>query len=150
MPRAIRSAARQTYPATEILVEFKRPPIETFGEIVPNTSAHLRMRVDPDISIALGVRVKTPGERMTGSDVELALTEQAADNMPPYERLLGDAMRGQNELFAREDLVEAQWRAVEPILGNATPLYEYAPGTWGPDEASPLIADDGPWSNPKV
>jgi len=150
VPIYIRAGKMLPVTATEILVEFKRPPIETFGEIVPNTSAHLRMRVDPDISIALGVRVKTPGERMTGSDVELALTEQAADNMPPYERLLGDAMRGQNELFAREDLVEAQWRAVEPILGNATPLYDYEPGTWGPDEANRLIADDGPWSNPRV
>ena len=98
----------------------------------------------------MGVRVKTPGEQMTGSDVELTLTEQAADDMPPYERLLGDAMRGQNELFARQDLVEAQWRAVEPILGNATPLYDYEPGTWGPGEANPLIADDGSWGNPKV
>jgi glucose-6-phosphate 1-dehydrogenase len=150
VPIYIRAGKMLPVTATEILVEFKRPPIETFGEIVPNTSAHLRMRIDPDISIAMGVRVKTPGERMIGSDVELTLTEQAADNMPPYERLLGDAMRGQNELFAREDLVEAQWRAVEPILGNATPFYNYAPGTWGPDEADQLIADDGPWSNPKV
>jgi glucose-6-phosphate 1-dehydrogenase len=146
----IRAGKMLPVTATEIFVEFKRPPIETFGEIVPSTSAHLRMRIDPDICIAMGVRVKTPGERMTGSDVELALTEQAADDMPPYERLLGDAMRGQNELFARQDLVEAQWRAVEPILGNATPLYDYEPGTWGPDEANQLIADDGPWSNPKV
>jgi glucose-6-phosphate 1-dehydrogenase len=150
VPVYIRAGKMLPVTATEIFVEFKRPPIETFGEIVPGTSAHLRMRIDPDISIAMGVRVKTPGERMTGSDVELALTEQAADDMPPYERLLGDAMRGQNELFSRQDLVEAQWRAVEPILGNATPLYDYEPGTWGPDEANQLIADDGPWSNPKV
>src|SRR5271163_2277357 len=150
MPIYIRAGKMLPVTATEILVEFKRPPIETFGEIVPSTSAHLRMRINPDISIAMGVRVKTPGERMIGSDVELTLTEQAADDMPPYERLLGDAMRGQNELFARQDMVEAQWRTVEPILGNATPVYGYAPGTWGPDEANHLIADDGPWGNPKV
>ena len=108
--------------ATEVFVEFKRPPMETFGEIVPGTSVHLRMRISPDIAIGMGVRVKTPGERMTGKDVELALTQQAADDMPPYERLLGDAMRGQSELFARQDLVEAQWRAVEPILGKCHAL----------------------------
>jgi glucose-6-phosphate 1-dehydrogenase len=150
VPIYIRAGKMLPVTATEILVEFKRPPIETYGEIVPSSSAHLRMRIDPDISIAMGVRVKTPGERMIGSDVELTLTEQAADDMPPYERLLGDAMRGQNELFAREDLVEAQWRAVEPILGNAAPLYDYEPGTWGPGEANQLIADYGPWGNPKV
>ena len=150
VPVYIRAGKMLPVTATEIFVEFKRPPIETFGEIVPTSSAHLRMRVSPDIAIGMGVRVKTPGERMTGSDVELSLTEQAADDMPPYERLLGDAMRGQSELFARQDLVEAQWRAVEPILGNVTPFYHYDPGTWGPDEAQQLIAKDGPWINPKL
>ncbi|MGC2057171.1 MAG: glucose-6-phosphate dehydrogenase [Candidatus Sulfotelmatobacter sp.] len=149
VPVYIRAGKVLPITATEIFVEFKRPPIETFGEVVPASSAHLRMRVSPDIAIGMGVRVKTPGERMTGSDVELSLTEQAANDMPPYERLLGDAMRGQSELFARQDLVEAQWRAVEPILGNVTPFYHYDPGTWGPDEAQQLIASDGPWINPR-
>jgi glucose-6-phosphate 1-dehydrogenase len=149
VPVYIRAGKMLPVTATEIFVEFKRPPIETFGEIIPASSAHLRMRVSPDIAIGMGVRVKTPGERMTGRDVELSLTEQAADDMPPYERLLGDAMRGQSELFARQDLVDAQWRAVEPILGNVTPFYHYDPGTWGPDEAQQLIASDGPWINPK-
>lgn len=149
VPVYIRAGKMLPITATEIFVEFKRPPIETFGEIIPASSAHLRMRVSPDIAIGMGVRVKTPGERMTGSDEELSLTEQAADDMPPYERLLGDAMRGQSELFARQDLVEAQWRAVEPILGNVTPFYHYDPGTWGPDEAQQLIASDGPWINRK-
>ncbi len=108
------------------------------------------MRISPDIAIGMGVRVKTPGERMTGKDVELALTEQAADDMPPYERLLGDALRGQSDLFARQDLVDAQWRVVEHILGNVTPFYQYEPGTWGPDEVQQLIASDGPWIDPKV
>jgi len=79
--------------------------------------------ISPDIAIGMGVRVKTPGEQMTGSDVELTLTEQAADDRPPYQRLLGDAMRGLTELFTRQDVVEAQWRAVDPILGNVTPVH---------------------------
>ena len=91
VPVYIRAGKMLPVTATEIFVEFKRPPMETFRETVPASSAHLRMRVSPDIAIGMGVRVKTPGERMTGSDVELSLTEQAADDMPPYERLLGDA-----------------------------------------------------------
>ena len=150
VPIYIRAGKMLPVTATEIFVEFKRPPMETFGEIVPGNSAHLRMRISPDIAIGMGVRVKTPGERMTGSDVELALTEQAADDTPPYQRLLADAMRGLTDLFARQDLVEAQWRAVEPILGNVTPLYHYEPGAWGPEEAHQLIAGDGPWIDPKV
>jgi glucose-6-phosphate 1-dehydrogenase len=149
VPIYIRAGKMLPVTATEIFVEFKRPPMETFFEIVPSTSAHLRMRIEPDIAIAMGVRVKTPGERMTGNDVELSVTQQPACDMPPYERLLGDALRGQSELFARQDLIEAQWRAVEPILGNVTPFYTYEPGTWGPDEANQLIASDGPWMSPK-
>jgi glucose-6-phosphate 1-dehydrogenase len=57
-------------------------------------------------------------------------------------------MRGNGELFARQDLVEAQWRIVQPILDNVTPVYVYEPNTWGPDESNPLIGADGPWINP--
>ena len=135
---------------TEALVEFKRPPRETFAEHVPNSSAHMRIRVTPDMTIALGLRVKTPGEKMFGRDVELELHRQAAEDMPPYERLLGDASRGNSELFSRQDLVEAQWRIVDPVLGNVTPVYSYEPGTWGPDEANQLIGSDGPWVNIKL
>jgi glucose-6-phosphate 1-dehydrogenase len=150
VPVFIRAGKELPMSATEVVVEFKRPPRETFGELVPAKSAHMRLRVSPDISIALGVRVKVPGERMLGSDVELMLQRQAAADEPPYERLLGDAMRGIGELFARQDLVEAQWRAVQPILGNVTPLYNYEPGSWGPDEAQQLIGADGPWINPQA
>ena len=51
------------------------------------------------------------------------LTEQAASELtPPYQRLLGDAMRGDNELFGRQDIVDAQWRIVEPILDDPAAL----------------------------
>ncbi len=136
--------------STEVVVEYKRPPRETFGEIVPPLSAHMRMRISPDISIALGLRVKVPGERMVGNDRELHLTRQAAADMPPYQRLLGDAMEGNAELFTRQDIVEAQWRIVEPVLDNVTPAYPYATGSWGPDEAVPLIGSYGPWLNPRT
>lgn len=150
VPIYIRAGKMLPIRCTEALVEFKRPPKETFGELVPATSAHLRMRVSPDITIGLGVRMKIPGERMVGRDVELNLHRQAADDTPPYERLLGDASRGNSELFSRQDLVEEQWRIVQPVLGNVAPLYSYKPGTWGPEEAYQLIGNDGPWMNPET
>ena len=91
----------------------------------------MRIRISPDVTIGLGVRVKLPGERMIGEDVEMILTEQAADLMPPYQRLLWDAMRGVGELFGRDDIIDAQWRIVEPVLDDATPVYPYAAGSWG-------------------
>jgi glucose-6-phosphate 1-dehydrogenase len=106
------------------------------------------MRISPDVNIAMGVRVKLPGERMVGEDVEMILTQHAPNLLPPYQRLLGDAMRGVGELFGRDDIVDAQWRIVEPVLDDATPVYSYEPGSWGPEEAEALMGGDGPWRNP--
>ena len=148
VPIYIRAGKRLAVTATEVLVEFKRPPRETFGEIVPSLSAHMRMRISPDIKIAMGLRVKVPGDRMVGSDVELTLARQTMGDMPPYQRLLGDALEGNSELFTRQDIVEAQWRVVEPVLGNVTPVYPYEVGSWGPLEAQQLIGSAGPWYDP--
>jgi len=147
VPIFIRCGKKLATTSTEVFVEFRRPPRETFGEIVPVLSSHMRMRISPDVTISMGLRVKKPGERMAGQDVELIFVRRPAEDMPPYQRLLGDAMRGSAELFAREDSVEAQWRVVDGILGDVTPLYTYTPGSWGPEEAYQLIGKHGPWLN---
>jgi len=146
-PFYVRAGKRLPLTATEVVVEFRRPPLEVFGELVGSRSNHLRLRLSPDMRIALGMRVKVAGEQMVGEDVELVATDQPGEDRPAYERLLGDALEGDGELFAREDTVEAEWQVVEPILGDAAPLYEYEPGTWGPEEADQLRTDGG-WSNP--
>jgi glucose-6-phosphate 1-dehydrogenase len=147
VPIYVRAGKRLPLTATEVVVEFRRPPLEVFGELVGSRSNHLRLRLSPDMRIALGMRVKVAGEQMVGEDVELVATDRQGEDRPAYERLLGDALEGDGELFAREDTVEAEWQVVEPILGDAAPLYEYEPGTWGPEEADQLRTDGG-WSNP--
>ncbi|HJV65510.1 MAG TPA: glucose-6-phosphate dehydrogenase [Geomonas sp.] len=149
VPFYIRAGKCLPVTSTTVTVSFKRPPRETFGEIVPAFSNHLRFRLSPDVLIGLGIRVKVPGERRVGEDVELVAAQSEGDAMSPYERLLGDAMRGDSSLFASESTVEAQWRIVDPVLGNLTPLYFYEPGSWGPPEADQVIARDGIWYNPK-
>jgi glucose-6-phosphate 1-dehydrogenase len=148
VPIYIRAGKMLPVTATELVILFKRPPRESFGETAPPGSGYVRMRISPDVSIALGVRVKRPGERMAGEDVEMILTEHAPGQRPPYQRLLGDAMRGLGELFGRDDIVDAQWRIVEPVLDAAAPPSRYQPGTWGPPEAAALIGADGPWRDP--
>jgi glucose-6-phosphate 1-dehydrogenase len=59
-----------------------------------------------------------------------------------------DAQRGNSARFARQDYVEEAWRIVDPVLGDVVPVYEYAPGTWGPAEVSALIGPDGGWFDP--
>ncbi len=135
--------------ATEILVELKRPPQVVFGEDEPPQANYYRFRISPIVKITIGARAKAAGEAMRGEDVELVAAHQARDEMAPYERLLGDAMRGDETLFVREDSVEVQWKIVDPILENVTPVFEYAPDTWGPPEADRIIAGDGGWHNPE-
>ena len=117
---------------------------------IPAIPNYFRFRLSPDVVMALGARTKMPGEAMVGENVELiARHAPGGDEMAPYERLLGDAMRGDATLFAREDAVEAAWRVVDPILGNADarpPVRSRS--TWGPPEADRLIAPDGEWHDP--
>jgi len=70
-----------------------------------------------------------------------------ADEMDAYERVLGAAMAGDSTLFAREDYVEEAWRIVEPVLKKDALVYQYEPGTWGPDEVD-RVAPAGGWHNP--
>jgi glucose-6-phosphate 1-dehydrogenase len=149
VPFYIRAGKELPLTATEILVQLKNPPQVTFQEVEPPRSNYVRFRISPIVKISLGGRAKKPGEEMCGEEVELVAALQAPDEMAPYERLLGDAMKGDETLFVREDSVEAQWRIVDPILGDVTPLYEYAPQSWGPQQADRLITGDGGWDNPQ-
>jgi glucose-6-phosphate 1-dehydrogenase len=150
VPIYIRAGKCLAMTAAEVVVEFKPPPRSTFAEPVDPSADYLRVRLSPDVGVALGLRMKHPGERMTGDNVELTLMERTGSQMPPYQRLLGDAMRGNNELFGRQDVVDAQWRIVEPIVKNPPMVQEYEPGSWGPEAANALIGADGPWRNPQA
>jgi glucose-6-phosphate 1-dehydrogenase len=143
VPLYIRAGKCLPVTATEVLVKFKKPPQRTFLDSPSTAENYIRFCLSPTVDIGFGVRVKVPGEEMRGEHVELKLREDISDDMPPYERLLGDALRGDQELFAREDTVVAAWRVVDPILGNITPVYEYEPGTWGPPQADRIAS--GEW-----
>src|ERR1051326_4042477 len=147
VPFLLRAGKRLPVTATEVMVTLKRPPQAIFGEIQPRQSNYVRFRLSPNVVIALGARAKVPGEAMIGEEVELVARNDSGDVMAPYERLLGDAMRGDASLFARQDTVEAAWRVVDPILGDVTPVHVYAPNTWGPRDADAL-ASERAWHNP--
>jgi glucose-6-phosphate 1-dehydrogenase len=148
VPFYIRAGKCLPVTATEVRVEFKLPPQAVFDATPLRQADYVRFRLSPNVTISLGARVKIPGETMVGEGVELVLRYSAGDEMTPYERLLGDAIRGDATLFEREDSVEAAWGVVDPVLGRNTPLHEYEPGSWGPGAADQLIAPDGGWHNP--
>jgi glucose-6-phosphate 1-dehydrogenase len=133
---------------TEVFVALKKPPPVVFGETTL-AGNYVRFRLGPQVAIALGARVKRPGEGMTGRLVELSLLAQQAEaTLTDYERLLGDAMAGDATLFARQDVVEAAWAIVNPLLRDPGAMFEYEPGSWGPAEADELVSGAGGWHTP--
>ena len=149
VPFLIRDGKCLPTTATEVLVELHHPPQTVFDTPDDSAPNSFRFLLGPAVQLALRARAKSPGEEMVGEEVELLAQHHHPGEMPPYERLLGDAMRGDPTLFAREDGVEAAWRVVEPILGNVVPLHGYEPGTWGPSDADRLIDDGGTWHAPR-
>ena len=149
VPFFVRAGKSLTLTATEVFVEFRVPPQVVFKEAVPSVGNYVRFRLGPQVAIALGARAKRPGEGMSGRPVELSVVEQPIEaRLGDYERLLGDAIAGDATLFARQDVVEAAWAIVNPLLENPGPLFEYEPGTWGPSESDRLVADIGGWNTP--
>ena len=151
MPFFVRAGKCLPVTATEVMVDLHRPPQHVFDETMPSRSNYFRFRLGPDVAIALGARAKAPGERdgRRGERSSMSCTS-SGDEMEAYERLIGDAMMGDATLFARQDSVEAQWRIVDPILGDETPVHEYGRGTWGPSEAAEIAESVGGWHDPIV
>jgi glucose-6-phosphate 1-dehydrogenase len=150
VPFYIRAGKRLPITATEVMVKLKRPPLAIFDDKQPTPSNYFRFRLSPEVVISAGTRVKHPGEDMRGEAAELVARHLLNGEGSPYQRLLGDAMRGDSTLFTRDDSVELAWRIVDPILGDVTPPAEYEPGTWGPSGTAAIVANEEGWHNPKA
>lgn len=147
VPFYIRAGKCLPTTCTEIVAKFHKPPtVIPDSELVEN---YLRLRVSPEITIAIGMMGLAPNaDGLSLQTGEMIATHvPRADEMDAYERVLGAAMAGDSTLFAREDYVEEAWRIVEPVLKKKTPVYQYAPNTWGPDEVA-RVTPPGGWSNP--
>ena len=148
VPFLVRAGKCLPVTATEVTVDLHYPPQVVFRADRPGRPNYFRFRLSPNVMIALGTRAKAPGEAMAGEELELNVLHQRGDEMDAYERLIGDAMRGDPTLFSRQDSAEAQWRIVDPIIGSDTPLYGYDPGTWGPQQADDIAKKFGGWRDP--
>ena len=146
VPFLIRAGKCLPVDATEVLVRLKKPPV---GKQIPEGN-YFRFRLGPELALSLGAQVKLPGPELVSMPVELsAVRRDRKAGVAAYERLLSDAMRGDAMLFVREDAVEEAWKIVDPVVGQATPLHIYPPGSWGPPEADRLAQDIGGWDNPR-
>jgi glucose-6-phosphate 1-dehydrogenase len=108
----------------------------------------MRFRIWPISQIGLSLAGKKPGASHEPELHELAFAQHSGSDMRPYDRLIGAALDGRRVLFARQDTVEAAWRVVDPVLGDAVPVHTYARGSWGPKEADLLLPAGDGWHDP--
>ncbi|MFG2819908.1 glucose-6-phosphate dehydrogenase [Kitasatospora sp. NPDC048365] len=148
VPIVIRAGKCLPVTATEVHIKFRAAPHDVFGlRPVPASNA-LRFRVWPETQVSLTLAGKRPGAGWVAQHEELAFAQQPGADMRPYDRLIGAALDGDRWLFARQDTVEAAWRVVDPVLGDAVPAYPYARGSWGPKEADALLPAGDAWYDP--
>jgi glucose-6-phosphate 1-dehydrogenase len=150
VPFYIRAGKCLPITATEVRVTLKRPPLAIFGQQTQMPANYFRLRLSPEVVIGTGALVKRNGEDMLGEPVELIARHHSQTDMSPYERLLGDAIRGDTALFTQDDSVEAAWRVVDPILTAGPLVLEYDQGSWGPAAATDVVNGDDTWHDPEI
>ncbi|MFC5743288.1 glucose-6-phosphate dehydrogenase [Dyella tabacisoli] len=149
VPFYIRAGKNLPITTTEVMVKMKAPPLPIFDQIGPAQSNYFRFRLSPEVVIAEGAMVKQPGELMQGEPVELVARHHAEPEKSPYERLLGDAVRGDNSLFSSDECVEAAWAVVDQVLSHEGIVSIYEPGSWGPPAAARLVSGADGWHDPE-
>ena len=148
MPILIRAGKCMPVTATEIAITFKPPPQDVFGIEPMAPEDRLRFRIWPETAVSLTLHGKKPGAGWEPQAEELSFAQQPGSDIRPYDRLIGAALDGDRWLFARQDTVEAAWKIVDPVLGDAVPVHPYAQGSWGPNEADRLLPDRDAWHDP--
>jgi glucose-6-phosphate 1-dehydrogenase len=157
VPFYLRTGKRLPKRATEIAVQFRKPPTTMF-EVDSEGSGGanlLVLRIQPNEGASLAFQAKIPGSRRRLQEVRMDFRYGTAFASPPpeaYERLLLDAMRGDATLFTRSDEVEAQWRICDPIVTawrelptERVPLLHYPAGSQGPPEAASILRPGHAW-----
>ena len=149
VPFYIRAGKNLPVTCTEVIGRFRKPPAVVKDSALSQN--HLRFRISPEMTIAIGATVMSQGEVLKGENVEMVASRHPRpEDIEAYERVLGDAMAGDATLFARQDYVEEAWRIVDPALKAGTPIFEYEKGAWGPSEVDQRVLPAGGWHNPNA
>lgn len=150
VPWYVRAGKALATTTTEAVIELRRSPRPLFADPecrpAPN---QLRFDIKPDHRITMLTQAKRPGERLVSRPVPLSVEHGEAPDEGPdaYARLLGDALRGDPSLFARQDGVEEAWRIVQPVLDAPPPVEVYERGSWGPRSAGSVLLDGEVWDD---
>jgi glucose-6-phosphate 1-dehydrogenase len=149
VPFFFRAGKELAEKVTEVRIIFQNPPRLGIGGGPRPETDEIVLRIDPDPGASVLIEAKQPGqEALRRVHLDLLFKQQFGDQPGPYERLLADALAGNQMLFAREDSVLETWRIVQPLLDNPCELEGYRPGSWGPESASTLLSGYGGWRRP--
>jgi glucose-6-phosphate 1-dehydrogenase len=144
VPFYIRAGKSLGATLTEAVVQFKQPPrmLFTEGDHTPDPS-RLRFEMKPKDMITLTMQAKMPGPDLISQavDMDVKYPKSEERHQEAYERLIGDALNGDQRLFTRQDAVEEAWRVIDPILYDMPPAKLYRAGSWGPEEARAFVPD---------
>lgn len=146
VPWIIRAGKALESTVTEAVVEFARPPRPLFADADCRPGPNrVTFRTKPDDGISFSMQAKKPGPAMVSRPIELHLEHDRPKGRDAYDRLLGDALRGDPSLFARQDGVMEAWRIVDQTLARCRSVVPYERGSWGPREADALLGADWTW-----
>jgi glucose-6-phosphate 1-dehydrogenase len=147
VPIVIRAGKCLPVTATEVFIDFKRPPHDVFGLGDVLTANALRFRIYPETQAVATLVGKKPGAGWSPEVQDLTFIQHEGADMRAYDRLIGAALNGERWLFAQQDAVEAAWQVVDPVVGDVGPVISYPRGSWGPD-ASFLLPAAEAWHDP--
>ena len=152
VPFFIRTGKRLPVTQTEVRLVFKMPPRLGFGLRPPDAPpAQIVVKLDPSTGIRIELEARHANAQIARPiTLDMEFADQGGEGATPYEVLLHAAMVGQSVRFTRQDTVEEAWRIMQPLLDSPPPVQPYAPGSWGPDAASTLVAGHGRWHEPWV
>ncbi len=148
VPFFIRTGKALKTSATRVDLRLRRPPDILAGARGGEIRHHnqITLRLGADAGVSLRFLVKRPQERAAQPvHLDASFAEQIGELADAYERLLLDAMRGDQTLFPREAVIEETWRIVQPLLEHPAPVERYDKGSWGPEGAATLAKSVGGW-----
>jgi glucose-6-phosphate 1-dehydrogenase len=151
VPILVRAGKALPKTATEVVIRLQRVPQLEWGGHRLYSPGHddVVLRIGRHAGVSIFLRAKTPGKAVSQPvSLDLDFAEELGEPPEPYERLLADALRGDQTLFPRWTVIEETWRIVQPLLDNAPPIELYEQGTWGPNSAHVIAAAHGGWRDP--
>jgi glucose-6-phosphate 1-dehydrogenase len=149
VPFFIRAGKELAERVTEVRVILQSPPPIGLGGGPMPASDEIVIRIDPDPGASILLEAKKTGEEaLRRVHLDLLFQQQFGDQPGPYERLLADALAGNLQRFAREDMVIETWRIVQPLIDKPCAIEPYSKGSWGPEGASNLLHGFGGWRRP--